>query len=1158
VRGATFGAVEGFGDEADIRARAEVSEELSPVTSAIASIAPDVGVAALTGGLGGLATGAGRAAGRAALAEGAGLVRAGLAAGRAGGAAALAAESAGTGLVGAGQAAYAEGRELGDDPGRDAENALIWGGLNFGLGASMFGAARLARRGERDAIEATGEELADVVAAAEVRAMPDAEARIAEASTPGTPGQIYDIEGAAPAAVTEPSAGYQRARAIMDRMRSREAQAGSVDLGQPVRSRDEVLDGLEQVWTPEEKQVAHGYTHARFYEANEALRGQAPMTPDVQADVERLSSLFGKAVDNGATYDGKTIRGIGLTPDEAAQLDSAGVLTAQGFMSSSTDPKVAKQFTNFGSTSERDVPVLFEIEGRSGVPIGRGQAEVVHRPGTQFSVLGKRMDGDVPVYELREMGYQPGAPSDAIMGSVAVPDGAGFSLSGLATSPMGNVIASGAGAAIGGAVGGEEGAMIGAGLGFGASFLAPSIRAAAARIGERESVERGIERALRNASESEADELVDEALRETTSSAPTGSKKGAAPKPVEAPTPEANSFGRQRRLYINRNAILDVAEREMSADLGSLVKDVDQVTRAEKLATVSSNVIENLPAQRAVAQGVAQDAAQLVGELKAEARAYAKATGQKGLQYAVEGQQRLSLDLLDHAEQIAEAKNGKALFEAIDALKRTAQEHKLALEEGMINATNAIHHQKLIPRIDQFAQRVRTALEDAGVWGKAGSMQRDYNAVISDQLLPHMRVFERSVLERTSKGYDGIWNVEGWETKIRALLKGNDPGKVRHVNAVLDAMDDLASVRRKYGDEAVATRIEERTSKIRRTMGLADEVFDATGRMKALGELIGGVPMGGAIAGGLAGGIPGAAIGAALPGAVRGLVMGDLIEAFQRLSGASERAAQRGVDDWVRSSRIRGQGLKVPRVPPLTEAGRQLRDVAARRGVTQSMALFMGDDESPHAAFVRWRDAVLDQPGFFKGLGQDYQALQNEAPEVFMAIGGRSDLARRFLAERMPPNTGVSMANPEGYLPSRDSIEDWALYVNAVRFPMRVLRNIGGAYMQEIETLRTVYPRVHEMAQQQVLRAMAKANTAGESLDDTFYARAALLFPEVDGLGSPIFSRDFGRFVAEYNAEQKDIQMQKAGGGTGKPRTPPLSPTQHTIQSGATYGAGLA
>jgi hypothetical protein len=1036
LRGATFGAVDGFGSEEENRARAEVSEELSPVISAAASIAPDVGVAALTGGLGGLATGAGRAAGRAALAEGAGIVRAGLAAGRAGGAAALAAESVGTGLVGAGQQAYAEGRELGDDPGADAENALIWGGLNFGLGAAMFGAARRgARSAERAAADATGETVEEVAEVAEARALRDLEVKAADE--------------AAPMAGVDPAAAPPAVRAPLDDVRLPD-QEGMLD----------------DVIPPDDPRLA-------------ALQPELDkLRTDGIAGLS-LNDLRALPIDEGPGAAQSAAKVDAFAADET--------FAREGMLPSNND------------RGRGGLPALSLFPGEPpALSNGRHRLTAARKSGLEEMVMNvKAYDAD-------------GNTLWDYVGPVRV------------NEPRG-------------------------------------IGAAAVRAGERDAVELGVERALRNASESEADELVEEALRQAPSSAKAGSKKGAAPKPVEAPLPEASSFGRQRRLYINRDAIADVAEREMATDLGGLMKDMDEVTRAEKLSTISSNVIENLPAQRAVAKGVAEDAAKLVGELRAEARVYAKASGKKGLQYAIDGQQQLSLDLLEHAEQISKAANGKGMFEALDALKRTAQEHKLALEEGMINATNSIHHQKLIPRIDQFAQRVRIALEDAGTWGKAGQMQRDYNAIISDQLLPHMKVFERSVLERTSKGYDGIWKTEGWETKIRNLLKGNDPGKARHVNAVLDAMDQLASVRRKYGDAAVADRIEARTGKVRRTMGLAAEVGDATERMQALGTMLGSVPMGGAIAGGLAGGLPGAAIGAALPGAVRGFVMGDLISAFQRLSGATEAAAARGVDDWVRSSRMRGQGLKVPRMPPLTEAGRQLRDVAARRGVTQGMALFMGDDESPHAAFVRWREALLDQPGFFKGLSDDYGSLQNEAPDVFMAVGGRADLARRFLVERMPPNTGVSMANPDGYLPSRDSIEDWALYVNAVRFPMRVLKNIGGAYMQEIETLRTVHPRVHEMAQHQVLRAMAKANTAGEALDDTFYARAQLLFPEVDGLGSPIFSRDFGRFVAEYNVEQKELQMQKAGGGRpGKPRQPPMSPTQHTIQSGATYGSGLA
>jgi hypothetical protein len=57
LRGLTFGAVEGFGAPEDIQGRADVSREESPITSFAADVLPDVGVAALSGGLGGGARG---------------------------------------------------------------------------------------------------------------------------------------------------------------------------------------------------------------------------------------------------------------------------------------------------------------------------------------------------------------------------------------------------------------------------------------------------------------------------------------------------------------------------------------------------------------------------------------------------------------------------------------------------------------------------------------------------------------------------------------------------------------------------------------------------------------------------------------------------------------------------------------------------------------------------------------------------------------------------------------------------------------------------------------------------------------------------------------------------------------------------------------------
>lgn len=943
VRGATFGAVEGFGSEEDNRARAEVSEELSPVTSFAASVAPDLGMAALTGGLGGLATGAGRAAGRAALAEGAGIVRAGLSAARAGGAAALAAESVGTGLVAAGQTAYAEGREFEDDPGRFAEDALMWGGLNFGLGAAALGVlGDGAKKGTHAA-----DELDDIAAAAEVRAQGKA-----AAPQPDAPLSPYDLTG-----------------------------KSFEDLGQRTDSmRPESLERLRN--DPE-------------------FLATGRMRSDLASDYEQGISL-------------------GIDPED-------------------------------GAMRLQDGRHRLQVAREQGIPEVHGTVRE----------LGS---GDVL--------YQGPIPTGAV------------------------------------------------------------------RQGEREAVDGGLERALRNASDSDADDLVDRAL-------------------ADMPEVEPDSFGRQRRLYINREAIAEASAREMQKDLGALVEDVGKVARLDKVEAIAAHVGENAGAQRAVADGIAKDAAAFAGELRAEARAYGAEAGKKSLQYAIPGQKSLVLALMDHAKEVQKATTGKARFEALDSFKRAAQEMKASLEAGALNSPNPIHHQQLIPRIDTFAQKIRAALESADTWGEAGRMQKAYNAVISDKLLPHMRTFEEAVLQRTHRGYDGMWKMEGWENKISALLKNQDPGNRRHVGAVLDAMDELAAVRREFGDPKMAGRIEKQTAKVRRTIGLADEVADATERMKALGDIVSGVPMGGAIAGGLAGGLPGAAIGAALPGAVRGLVMGDLISAFQRLSGATEAATQRGVDDWIASSHVRGQGKNAinalrERLPQLSPAARQVRDLAARQGISQTMALFQGDDDSPASAFEKLRDKLLDEEGFFNSVAEEYGSLQEEAPEVFMALSARADLARRFLIARMPPNVAVSMANPDGYPPAREAIEDWAMYVNAVKHPTELARNPGGLSVQEVETLRTVYPRQHELMQQRVIEGIARAKELGTPLDDSALARIAILYPELDGLGSPVFSKEFGNTVRDYMAMQK-----QQGGGTTAPMKPkrPAS-LDATMEGGATFGMG--
>lgn len=988
VRGATLGAVPGFGTPEDIRARADVSEKLSPVVSGAADIVPMVAAGALAAtGVGAVAEGLGAAAG-----------------GAVAGTAALAGESAAGGLVQAGQAAYQRGQYLGEDPGLDAENALIFGGLNFGLGAASKallggakGASRFAAEGEEAAVEGAGKAtLGDVARQAESDAFQRAPTGLAEQAG-------AEATGAPLTSDTASQAAYQAAQGVAPE------------------------PGMH--W----KQTAPGETVDEFF-ARQAAARQAP-------------SLVGKSLED-----------LGALPIEG-EGDAARVAALQADEGFAATGRVPSNDAANGITLVRDGENLVLRDGRHRLTAAQNLG--------RESVFGTYVDG-----ETGETLFQGEIPLQEALQAEA-----------------------------------------------------PAAKAAGGVAAERAAADDGMDRALSKASRSEANDIVEQAV---------GSK---------VPTPEADSFARQRALYQNRDAILDVSTREMQSDLTDLMQDIPNLARGGKIADVSRNVGENLSAQRALSDGIAENASALAGTLRGEAKAYAAELGKTGMQYAVPGSKDLVQALTEHAQALADADTGKAMFEAADAFKRVLDDHKLSFEGGMQNSLNPKAFQDLIPRVSSLASQVRTALEDASVWGKAGDMQKAYNSVISDQLIPNMKVFEEAVLKKTSKNYGDLWQMEGWENKIQGLLKGNDLGKVRHVNGVLDALDQLASVRSQYGDAATGTRMAERVAKIRRTMGLAEEVNDASARMQAIGGVAGHLPL----VGGLA----------------KEWVTGDLANAFRRLSGAVDRGIDRGVDDWIASSRLRGDsGGMLGKVGgftarAITGSGEDsaVAATARRLGISHGLARFMGQDQNPQAAFERARGALQSDEQFFQSMGQDYKSLQQHAPETYLMLSGRAAGDRAFLMQRMPANVAVSMLRPQGYPPSRDAIEDWSIYWNALRDPMHVVSNIRSARIQEIQTLKERRPRLYERLQQRVIEKVGAAQTAGKPLDDSLLLRLSLLF-DLDGAGTPAFSQQATQLAASWNAQQQPAAP--SGPATGKlPAAMTPGPVQGIAQSGATFGSGF-
>lgn len=225
------------------------------------------------------------------------------------------------------------------------------------------------------------------------------------------------------------------------------------DMADEMRAPPDVKDALSTMRAEvsrEERAAMKAYQSAAGYKMNQALRtgDYSSMASERAGDVEAALS---SAIDSGATAPGFVLRGIELSPEDVQALTRAKVLTAQAFMSTSPNPQLAKRFANAGKMKRvqghgwrkptGDVPVLFEVEQATGVPLSAG--EILLRPGTQFKVLAHRIEQRgtkaepriVHVFRVRESGYRPGAPSDGIIaGGLLGLAGAGAALASPSTA----------------------------------------------------------------------------------------------------------------------------------------------------------------------------------------------------------------------------------------------------------------------------------------------------------------------------------------------------------------------------------------------------------------------------------------------------------------------------------------------------------------------------------------------------------------------------------------------------------------------------------------------------------------------------------------------------------------------------------------------------
>lgn len=127
------------------------------------------------------------------------------------------------------------------------------------------------------------------------------------------------------------------------------------------------------------------YTGLGYRDLNDALRGNAVEASQL-ARIEAIKSALQKL----PPYRGPVVRGTDLPPEVLAQYRPGEVVTEEAFLSTSTNPAVARSTAFSGNVEFR----IFSKTGRdiSSVSLFPGEREILFPPGSHFYVAGKTID----------------------------------------------------------------------------------------------------------------------------------------------------------------------------------------------------------------------------------------------------------------------------------------------------------------------------------------------------------------------------------------------------------------------------------------------------------------------------------------------------------------------------------------------------------------------------------------------------------------------------------------------------------------------------------------------------------------------------------------------------------------------------------------------
>jgi hypothetical protein len=163
--------------------------------------------------------------------------------------------------------------------------------------------------------------------------------------------------------------------------------------------------------TEEQAVAINTYTGSMYRDINGLLRGKKDFNdPEYEKEVQDIADKASEGLRSLPDYKGETYRGTSLDNSLIAKMKVGGTYSDKGFLSTSSDPKIADAF-NGGNAGVGKTAVLFTIDGKHGKDISKASSyddekEILFNPNSKFKITSmEEKDGYLQV-GMKQYGKQ--------------------------------------------------------------------------------------------------------------------------------------------------------------------------------------------------------------------------------------------------------------------------------------------------------------------------------------------------------------------------------------------------------------------------------------------------------------------------------------------------------------------------------------------------------------------------------------------------------------------------------------------------------------------------------------------------------------------------------------------------------------------------------